>query len=89
MFFTIKPIILYFTLYFKLKNVCLDTLDPIVPITVFSRSTERIARNGVIAAMIDVMCLQVVGISQHSQLLQRVRDFEKSNWFTVNRSIYK
>lgn len=79
MLIDIKTINLYFSLFFKLKNVCLDTMDPIVPINVVFRPTEIIARNSVIAAVIHAMCLQVVGISQHSQLSQQVRVFEKSN----------
>lgn len=72
----IKTLNLFVILYLDFKNVCLDTLDSIVPTNAIFRSTERVVRNGVIAAMRHVMCLQVVGISQHSRLSQLVRDFE-------------
>lgn len=72
----IKTFNLIVILYLKFKNVCLDTLDSIVPTNALFRSTERIVRKCVIAAMRHVICLQVVEISQHSQLSQRVRDFE-------------
>lgn len=70
-----KPLskIIRFGLYFEIKNVFRDTLDSIAPINAHSRSTERIVRKYVSAAMRHVMCRQVVGISQ---LSQRVCDFE-------------
>lgn len=67
---------LFITLYLKFKNVCLDTLDSIVPTNALFRSTEINVRNGVIAALRHVMFLQAVYISQHSQLSQRVSDSE-------------
>lgn len=72
----IKTFNIIVTLYLEFKNVCLDTLDSIVPKNALFPSTEKIVREFVIAAMRHVICLQVVEISQHSQLSQWVRDFE-------------
>lgn len=79
MLIIIKTFNLFVILYLDFKNVCPDTLDSIVPKNALFRSTERVVRNSVIAAMRHVMCLQVVKISQQFQLSQLVRDFELSN----------
>lgn len=55
-------------LYIEFKNACLGTLDSIVLKNVLIHTTERNVNKCVNAAMRHVMRLQVVEISQHSQL---------------------